>query len=395
MKVFIINSGSSSLKFKLFEMPSEQLICSGMVERIGTEIQQLVFRSDRGDVRESLRLPSHRAALRHIVELLLDKEWGVISAKDEIQIVGHRVVHGGDQYSGTTVIGEDVKDEIRRFASLAPLHNPPNLEGIEVAGEIFPRSRHLAVFDTGFHRTIPEVARKYAIPEKFFRENGIQVYGFHGISHHYVSQQAIEYLGMSHSKMITIHLGNGCSMTAVQDGRSVDHSMGFSPSDGLIMGSRSGDIDPGVIFHLIGQLGYDAAAVDKLLTKESGMLGLTGLLDLRDIESRAREGDIACTLALEMNAYRIRKYIGSYAAVMNGLDAIVFTAGIGENSEMMRQLVCTDLEYLGIELDVGKNEAVTDGICSIAAPSSRVDILVIPTNEELEIARQVFRGGIR
>lgn len=393
MKVFIINSGSSSLKFKLFEMPSEQLICSGMVERIGDEVQELGFRTDRGEIHESLSLPTHRAALHHLVEMLLDEEWGVIDSRDEIQIVGHRVVHGGDQYSGTMVIDEDVKEEIRRFASLAPLHNPPNLEGIEVAGEMFPRSRHVAVFDTGFHRTIPEVARKYAIPEKYYTEHGIQVYGFHGISHQYVSQQAIKFLGMSRSRMITIHLGNGCSMTAVQDGRSVDHSMGFSPSDGLIMGSRSGDIDQGVIFYLIRQLGYDVDAVDKLLTKESGMLGLTGMLDLRDIESRARKGDMACTQALEMNAYRIRKYIGSYAAAMNGLDAIVFTAGIGENSEMMRRLVCTDLEYLGIELDKVKNEAVTDGIYSIAAPFSKVDVLVIPTNEELEIARQAFATG--
>lgn len=364
-----------------------------MVERIGDEVQELGFRTDRGEIHESLSLPTHRAALHHLVEMLLDEEWGVIDSRDEIQIVGHRVVHGGDQYSGTMVIDEDVKEEIRRFASLAPLHNPPNLEGIEVAGEMFPRSRHVAVFDTGFHRTIPEVARKYAIPEKYYTEHGIQVYGFHGISHQYVSQQAIKFLGMSRSRMITIHLGNGCSMTAVQDGRSVDHSMGFSPSDGLIMGSRSGDIDQGVIFYLIRQLGYDVDAVDKLLTKESGMLGLTGMLDLRDIESRARKGDMACTQALEMNAYRIRKYIGSYAAAMNGLDAIVFTAGIGENSEMMRRLVCTDLEYLGIELDKVKNEAVTDGIYSIAAPSSKVDVLVIPTNEELEIARQAFATG--
>ena len=389
MKVFIINSGSSSLKFKLFEMPAEKLICSGMVERIGSGSQRLVLRSDHHELRETVQLETHRAALLKIVEMLLDPENGVIATKDEIEVVGHRVVHGGDKFSGTVEIDSQVKDEIRRFTSLAPLHNPPNLEGIEVGEEIFPRSRHLAVFDTGFHRTIPDVARKYAIPDYLYSREGIQVYGFHGISHRYVSRRAIETLDLPTSRIITIHLGNGCSMTAVKDGQSIDHSMGFSPSDGLIMGSRSGDIDQGVIFHLIRHLGYEPSAVDRLLTKESGMLGLTGFADLRDIESRAGEGDEVCSEALEMNAYRIRKYIGAYCAVMNGLDAIVFTAGIGENSVLMRRLVCRDLEYLGIELDEEKNERVSDGIESIGSRNSRVAILVIPTNEELEMARQV------
>ena len=392
MKVFIINSGSSSLKFKLFDMPAEHLICSGMVERIGSGAEQLIFRSERGTFRESIQLKSHRAALQKIVEWLLNPDWHLIQTKEEIKIVGHRVVHGGDRFSGTTPIDEAVIDEVRRFSDLAPLHNPSNLEGIEVAGEIFPHSLHYAVFDTGFHQTIPEVARRYAIPSQFLTQHGIQVYGFHGISHQYVSRKAIEFLDLPSSKIITIHLGNGCSMTAVTNGRSVDHSMGFSPGDGLIMGSRSGDIDPGVIFHLIRHLGYTPEAVDKLLTKESGMLGLTGFSDLRDIESRARDGDEAAILALGMSAYRIRKYIGAYSAVMNGLDAIVFTAGIGEHSSRMRQLVCADMDHLGISLDPEKNENASGSIRSIGSHTSRVAVLVISTNEELEIARQVYQA---
>lgn len=389
MKVFIINTGSSSLKFKLFEMPAETLVCSGMVERIGGEMQQLSYQSERGEVNETMELKTHRAALTKVVELLLDPDIGVITTKEDIRLFGHRVVHGGDRFSGTVRIDEAVRNEIRRFASLAPLHNPPNLEGIEVAEEVFPDSPHFAVFDTGFHQTIPAMARRYAVPDFVYSEYGVQVYGFHGISHEYVSRKAIDYLGIRDSRIITLHLGNGCSMTAVRNGKSIDHSMGFSPSDGLIMGTRSGDIDQGAIFHMIRHHGYQPEEVNTLLTRKSGMLGLTGHADLRDVESRASEGDEVCALAMQMNAYRIRKYIGSYAAAMNGLDAIVFTAGIGENSVMMRQLVCMDMEYLGIELDVGKNENVSGDLTSIGTNGSRVSILVIPTNEELEIARQV------
>lgn len=390
MNVFVINAGSSSLKFKLFEMPSERLICTGLVERIGDKLQQLTYQSDRGEVKEETQLNNHRGALQRVVELLMDDQVGVISVKEEIEIVGHRVVHGGGKFSEPVDIDDYVKQEIRQFASLAPLHNPPNLVGIEVAGEVFPSSRHVAVFDTGFHGTIPEVARRYAVPDFMYRDLGIQVYGFHGISHQYVSRQAIEYLNNPHAKIITMHLGNGCSMTAVHQGRSMDHSMGFSPSNGLIMGSRSGDIDQGAIFQMIREHGFDADEVNNLLTRKSGMLGLTGFLDLRDIESLAAQGDVACKVALEMNAYRIRKYIGSYTAAMNGLDALVFTAGIGENSELIRQMVCENLDFLGIVLDRDKNKKVNGEISVISSDHSKVEILVIPTNEELEIARQVY-----
>ncbi|MCJ7467015.1 MAG: acetate/propionate family kinase, partial [Maribacter sp.] len=275
-------------------------------------------------------------------------------------------------------------------AKLAPLHNPHNLEGIIISERLFPHARQVAIFDTAYHRTIPLKARKYAIPNRFFDEYGIKVYGFHGTSHKYVAEKAITYLNKTATKIITLHLGNGCSMTAVVNGKSVDHSLGFAPSNGLIMGSRSGDIDHSIIFYLVDTLGYELSQVNTCLTKKSGMLGLTGYSDLRDIQTEARNGNKDCQLALDMNAYRIKKYIGAYAAAMNGLDAIIFTAGIGENSSVLRKLVCEDMDFLGLELDDTKNEAKSSTFREINAATSRVKILVIPTNEELEMAKQAF-----
>jgi acetate kinase len=273
------------------------------------------------------------------------------------------------------------------------LHNPANLEGINVAETIFTSAKQIAVFDTAFHQTIPVVAHKYAIPNSFLTKNKIRLYGFHGTSHKYVSEKAIEYLVQQNnpvSKIITIHLGNGCSITAVKDGKSIDHSLGFGPMNGLIMGTRSGDIDQSVIFYLVTILGFPLDKVNTLLQKESGMKGLTGYSDLRDIEAQAALGNADCQLALAMNAYRIKKYIGSYAAVLNGLDAIVFTAGIGENSSLIRKLVCTDMDYLGIEMDLEKNETRSKALREINEPTSKTKILVVPTNEEMEIANQVY-----
>src|SRR5690606_17723999 len=309
---------------------------------------------------------------------------------EDIDAVGHRVVHGGSFFNDITLITKDVKEKIKSLSSLAPLHNPPNLEGIDVAEDIFPKAKQVAVFDTAFLQSIPEVAYKYAIPNEFLTEHQIRLYGFHGTSHKYVSEKAIEFLNKKNSKIITIHLGNGCSMTAIKDGKSVDHSMGFFPLDGLIMGTRSGDIDPSIIFYLKNKLKYHLKDINVLLNKKSGMLGLTGYSDLRDIEAMASKGNEECSLALHMNAYRIKKYIGSYTAVLNGLDAIVFTGGIGENSKLMRQLVCEDLDFLGIVLDTDKNQQATKGIQSIQAENSRAAILVVPTNEELEIAKQTM-----
>lgn len=376
-------------------MPSESLICSGLVERIGTGDALLKYKSNGTDIRKTFDLKNHRKALQKILEYLMDPIIGGIQNKEDIKAIGHRVVHGSNVFSDTTLIDEQVKKEIRESGALAPLHNPPNLEGIIVAEEFFPLAKQVAVFDTAFHQSIPEMAKRYAIPTRLYNEHSIQVYGFHGISHKYVSEKAIEYLGLTKSKIITIHLGNGCSMTAVRDGKSIDHSMGFTPSNGLIMGSRSGDIDHGVIFHLVNNLGYDVDAINKLLTKESGMLGLTGYNDLRDIEAEANRGNKECKLALQMKAYRIRKYIGAYTAAMNGLDAIIFTAGIGENSTLIRKLVCAEMDFFGLELDDDKNEWISDSVREINVSSSPVKVLVVPTNEELEIAYQAYEYSVR
>ena len=393
MKIIIINSGSSSIKYQLIDMPANEVICSGMIDRIGLEISNLTYSTKKDRVEESLPIANHKMGLEKIAKLLMDEKIGVIKSTDEIDAVGHRVVHGGSTFSNTVIITEEVKDKIRQLFELAPLHNPANLEGIVVAEEVFKLAKQVAVFDTAFHQTMPEVAYKYAIPNYLLTENKIRAYGFHGTSHKYVSEKAIEYLksvGKPHQNIIAIHLGNGCSITAIKDGKSVDTSMGFSPNSGLIMGTRSGDIDQSLIFYLTKTLGYSIDDTNTLLQKQSGMLGLTGYSDLRDIEANAESGNLDCKLALAMNAYRIKKYIGSYTSVLNGLDAIIFTAGIGENSSYIRKLVCIDMEYFGIELDEAKNEVRSKESREINTVQSKSKILVIPTNEEIEIANQVF-----
>jgi len=390
MKILIINSGSSSIKYQLIEMPSTNVLCSGMVERIGLNTSKLHYKTNSQKIEEVTEIPNHKVGLEKIATVLMNDEIGVIKSTSEIEAVGHRVVHGGSAFSKTVVINQKVKDKIREFFFLAPLHNPPNLEGIEVAEEIFPEAKQIAVFDTAFHQTMPTVAYKYAIPNKFLDEDKIRVYGFHGTSHKYVSEKAIEYLGEKSSKIITIHLGNGCSMTAIKDGKSVDHSLGFGPMNGLMMGTRSGDIDQSVIFYMVKNLGYSIDDINNMLQKESGMLGLTGFSDLRDIEERSENGDVSCQLALDMNAYRIKKYIGSFTAVMNGLDAIIFTAGVGENSFILRDLICSDMDYLGISIDKEKNHVKARKLTEIHDDKSKVKVLIIPTNEEAEIAKQSY-----
>jgi acetate kinase len=389
MKIVIINSGSSSIKYQLIEMPTYEVICSGMIDRIGLETSNLTYVTNTNKIEETLPIPNHKIGLQKIAHLLMDEKVGVIKSTKEINAVGHRVVHGGSDFSNTVVINEEVKEKIKQLFELAPLHNPANFEGIIVASAIFDTAKQVAVFDTAFHQTIPVLAHKYAIPNYLLTENKIRVYGFHGTSHKYVSEKAIAYLEES-SKIITIHLGNGCSMTAIKDGKSIDHTLGFGPMNGLIMGTRSGDIDQSVIFFMVNSLGYSLADVTTMLNKQSGMLGLTGFSDLRDIQYNAEKGNQDCQLALAMNAYRIKKFIGSYAAALNGLDAIIFTAGIGENSSYIRKLVCTDMEFFGIELDEAKNEIRSKEIREINLPQSKTKILVIPTNEEIEIANQVY-----
>ncbi len=390
MNILILNAGSSSIKFQLIQMPLEKVICSGMVDRIGSEKAFLKHGSELIKVKEGFKPVSHKESLQKIGEFLLDPQKGFINDASEITAVGHRVVHGGDSFSQTTEINEGVKKIIKSYAVLAPLHNPNNLEGINIAEQLFPKAHQFAVFDTAFHQTMPVKIRKYAIPRELYDKHGIQAYGFHGISHKYVSEKASEYLQNDKLKLISIHLGNGCSMTAIVNGKSVDHSLGFAPANGLIMGSRSGDIDHSIVFHLVNTLGYNLDDVNNLLTKQSGMLGLTGFIDLRDIQAAAEAGNSDCQLALDMNAYRIKKYIGAYTAAMNGLDGIIFTAGIGENSATLRKLVCSDMDALGIAIDNSKNEVKSTDLREINSDTSKVKILVIPTNEELEIAKQVY-----
>ncbi|MES2458533.1 MAG: acetate kinase [Bacteroidota bacterium] len=373
MNILVINSGSSSLKYQLFKMPAKEPVCSGLVERIG----------EQGSA-----IADHGVALKQVLAMLSEGEHPVIHSPDDIVAVGHRVVHGGEQFSGPTIIDKAVKAQIRKLFSLAPLHNPANYKCIEVAEETFPNAKQIAVFDTAFHQTIPQQAYRYAIPESYYTEHGIRVYGFHGTSHKYVSEQAMAWLGKPDAKLITIHLGNGCSMTAINSGKSVDTTMGFGPLSGLMMGTRSGDIDPSVIFHLMEHAGYTLEQLSALLNKQSGLLGVGGSGDMRDIRKRLEQGDEKAKLALQLYAYRIKKFIGAYAAVLNGLDAIVFTAGVGENDVAMREAVCKELDYLGIILDEETNTRYKKELLEVNAVGSKVKILVIPTNEEYEIARQ-------
>ncbi|MFD1316028.1 acetate/propionate family kinase [Namhaeicola litoreus] len=390
MNILVINSGSSSIKYQLFQMPEKKVICKGMVERIGIENGKIIYKTEKHSHEEICDIPDHKVGLNKIAALLMDHKVGVIHSADEIKSVGHRVVHGGNDFSDTVVIDEQIKSKIKELFGLAPLHNPPNYIGIEVAESIFPNAKQIAVFDTAFHQTIPEVAYRYAIPNKFLDENKIRLYGFHGTSHKYVTEKAISYLAKEQSKIITIHLGNGCSMTAVKNGKSIDHTLGFGPMNGLIMGTRSGDIDQSIIFYMINELGYSVKEVNQVLQKESGMFGLTGFSDLREIEAEAENGNQDCQMALQMNAYRIKKYIGSYAAILNGLDAIVFTAGIGENSDVLRNLVCKNMDFLGLELDQTLNAKREKVIREINTTTSKVKILIVPTDEELEIAQQSY-----
>ncbi len=392
--ILVVNAGSSSIKYQLIDMITELPLSSGIVERIGlkegTLIHKTFIEGVENKIVETFPIPNHTVGLERVAELLTDKKIGVIADPSEIKAVGHRVVHGGEAFTKTVEINNDIKAKVKELFPLAPLHNPANLTGIEVAEKVFPNAVQIAVFDTAFHQTIPDVAYRYAIPAELYENMGIRKYGFHGTSHKFVSQKAIEYLGKSDTKIITIHIGNGASMAAVKNGVCVDTSMGLGPLNGLIMGTRSGDIDPSIIFYLVEQKGYSIEEVSTLLNKKSGMVGLTGDTDMRDIESRVIKGDAIAELSYKMYAYRIKQYIGNYAAAMNGLDAIVFTAGIGENDSIIRNLVCENMNYFGLELNGEKNKIRTSKIREINNEGAKTKILVIPTNEELEIARQSF-----
>ena len=385
MKVLVLNSGSSSLKFQLFEMPEEKVLVKGLAERIGEKIGKFKI----GNYIIEKKLTNHTSALELLTDYLLNPDNKIITSKDEIKIIGHRVVHGGDKFVQPTIITTEVKDKIKSLFSLAPLHNPANLTGIETAEKLFPKAIQIGIFDTAFHQSIPQEYHQYAIPEKFYKE-GIRKYGFHGISHQYVSVKTNEILGKQDTKLITLHLGNGASACAVLNGKSLDTSMGFGPMNGLIMGTRSGDLDQSIIFYLMDKMNYSSSEIQQILNKQSGMTALGGSNDLRDIEKQANSGSKKAELALKMYANAIKKYIGDYTAKLNGLDALVFTAGIGENSSLIRQLATDNMEYFGIAIDKNKNLKPSDYKGDITNKNSKVKVFVIPTNEELEIAKQSF-----
>ncbi len=390
MQILVLNSGSSSIKFQVIKMPSEVVICKGLIERIGLDNSSIHYEAKGVDTTVVKRLSNHKEGLQAVTTMLMHSELGVLEHPNEITVVAHRVVHGGSQFDQPTIIDETVLAAVERLSSLAPLHNPANATGINVAAELFKEATQVAVFDTAFHQTLPEKAYRYAIPKHLADEHHIRVYGFHGTSHKYVSEKAISHLKKASSKIISIHLGNGCSMTAIKDAKSVDHSLGFSPTNGLIMGTRSGDIDHAVVFYLMDSLGLSSQEVNDLLQKQSGLLGLTGYSDLRDVQKEADKGNRDCQLALEMISYRIKKFIGSYIALLNGVDALIFTAGIGENSNVLRAMICSDMEGLGIHIDTEKNKQKVADLLEIQKVNATTKILVIQTNEELEIAKQAF-----
>lgn len=390
-KVIAINAGSSSLKFQLFNMPSEEVLTKGVVERIGFEDAIFNITVNGEKIKEVTSIPNHAVA----VKMLLDKliELGIIQSFDEIEGIGHRVVHGGEKFSDSVLITDETLKEIEDLSDLAPLHNPANVVGIKAFREVLPNVPAVAVFDTAFHQTMPEQSFLYSLPYEYYEKFGIRKYGFHGTSHKYVTQRAAELLGrpIEQLRLISCHLGNGASIAAVEGGKSIDTSMGFTPLAGVAMGTRSGNIDPALIPYIMQKTGKTAEEVIDILNKKSGMLGLTGFSsDLRDIEEAASKGDRRAELALEVFAGRIHKYIGSYAARMCGVDAIIFTAGIGENSDVVRAKVLRGLEFMGVYWDPALNK-VRGKEAFISYPHSPVKVLVIPTNEEVMIARDVMR----
>jgi acetate kinase len=393
MKILVFNCGSSSIKFKLFEMPAETLLAEGLVQRVGSSNASAALKTTKGKVEFDWSIPDYPTGFSIIKEMLLDPKQGALENLSEVEACGHRVVHGGENYGGSMRIDEDLEAGIEAVFELAPLHNPPNLTGIQQARLIFGKIPQVACFDTAFHQTIPEVAYRYALPESFYTEMQIRRYGFHGMSHQFVARKAAEMLGRHKYdvNLITCHLGNGSSLTAIRDGHSVDTSMGLTPLEGLVMGTRSGDLDPGILFYL-QRKGYDADQLDKLLNKESGLLGVSGSSnDVRDLELKAEGGDAKAELALDIFAYRIRKYIGAYLAVLNRVDAIVFTGGIGENGIAMRSRILKNLDHLGIEVDESRNVNHTGIQGEFQAAGARIKLMVIPTSEELAIARDTYK----
>jgi len=393
-KILVINAGSSSLKYQLYDMTDESVLAKGRVERIGMDASIVVHEpKNREDLRYVEEILDHTTAVRVVLQKLTDPEYGVIQSIDEIDAVGHRIVHGGEKLTQSMLVDDNVKQEIRSLFDLAPLHNPAHLMGITAIENNLPNVPQTVVFDTAFHSTMPPMCYMYPIPKVLYRKHKVRRYGFHGTSHQYVSEQAAKFLNkpLESLKIITCHIGNGASVTAIKDGKSFDTSMGMTPLEGLMMGTRSGDIDPAIVPYAMAKEELTVNEVNSMLNKHSGLMAISGLSsDMREI-TESMDTDPNAKLAFDMFEYRLRKYIGSYAAALNGVDVIVFTAGIGENSVVLRKAVCENLTYLGVKLDEQRNAERVSKDRRISADDSKVEVLVIPTNEELMIARDTYR----
>ncbi|HBH24313.1 MAG TPA: acetate kinase [Cytophagales bacterium] len=390
MKILVLNSGSSSIKYQLFDMANKEVLAKGLVDKIGMAGSSLKNTRNDGDKAKLVgEIVDHQAGIEYVLGVLVSDEHGSLISLEEIDAVGHRVVHGGEAFSSSVLITDEVVNEIEKCSDLAPLHNPPNLKGIYAMEELLPNVPQIAVFDTAFHQSMPQKAYMYAIPYTLYQKYGLRRYGFHGTSHYYVSKRACEITGrdFNSSKIITCHLGNGASIAAIDHGHSVDTSMGLTPVEGMIMGTRSGDLDLGVLTFIIEKEEIGVQAANTLINKHSGMLGISGVSsDMREIEEAASQNNERAQLALDMYNYRIIKYIGSYAAAMNGVDLIVFTGGVGENSYRTRASVCKNFGFLGLDFDDEKNEGLRGKEAIITKPDSKLEVLVVPTNEELVIA---------
>lgn len=394
MKVLVINCGSSSLKYQVLDMTNEELLCKGLVERIGMDGSVITHEKVGAEGKFKLEAPmdNHKDAIGHVLDAITDAGHGVVASMDEIGAVGHRVVHAGEKFASSVLITDEVKAALTECIDLAPLHNPPNLLGIDACAALMPDTKMVAVFDTAFHQTMPAESYIYAIPYEYYEKYGIRRYGFHGTSHRYVSERAAEILEKKYDelKIITCHLGNGASIAAIKGGKSIDTSMGFTPLEGLVMGTRSGDLDPAIVSFLEEKEGLPQGGGINILNKKSGVLGISGVSsDFRDLMEAAEGGNKRAKLALDVFVHRVKHYIGAYVAELNGVDAIVFTAGLGENSKEIRELICADLDYLGIQIDAAKN-AVRGKETVISPDGAAVNVLLIPTNEELTIARDTF-----
>ncbi len=391
MKILVLNCGSSSIKYKLYDMEGEKVLAQGGVERIGLDGAFIKVTLPSGEKRQIMHdMPDHKEGVNVVFKALLDPEMGALKSLDEIDAVGHRIVQGGDKFNQSVLVDKSVEEGIEELCDLAPVHNAGHLKGIRAVDALMPKTPQVVVFDNAFHSTMPDYAYLYAIPYELYEKYHVRRYGFHGTSHRYVSKRVCEILGLDQadSKVITCHIGNGASIAAVLNGKVVDTSMGLTPLAGVMMGSRCGDIDPSAVTYLMEKLDMSPHEMSEFLNKKSGVLGITGISsDMRDVEAAANEGNERAVLALKMYAYRVKKYIGSYAAAMGGVDAVVFTAGVGENQTGLRADICRGLEFLGIEIDEAVNATVRGREAVISSPSSRVKVVVVPTDEEIVIAR--------